>query len=213
MVRHRRNLLTVFTAIAIIAAGCIGIDSSAPEPLFAPGSAAADLSGLLNAGADTSVTVFVVDPTVTSAYPIGAVHRLWIQAGGICALGSAYGVDLWDTPCEIATSPIVITAKTWYDADRHPHIDFWPQLRFAPLDGKRAAAELYMKDKTASLDPKAVILYCHEGACIDESIHDSSLVTLRDRQQGFVYRRIKHFSGYEVVAGRGDSTADSSGVP
>jgi hypothetical protein len=162
-----------------------------------------------HAGSDTVVTVFVVYPSSTSAYPIASDHRLWIRAGGICVLSSTYGPGHWDDPCVVATDPIFITAKSWTDAKGHPHIDFLPRLRFVPLTGKRASAEVYLKDRSAASNPNSTILYCDNGSCVDESLNDPTLVTQRDKQQGFVFRRIKHFSGYEVVVGR-DETTDTT---
>ncbi len=40
--------------------------------------------------------------------------------------------------------------------------------------------------------------YCEGGACVDDAVLDGSVVTQRDGS-GFVYRVIKHFSGYNVV--------------
>jgi hypothetical protein len=36
---------------------------------------------------------------------------------------------------------------------------------------------------------------------VDEGVKDRLLETDRDKQGGYVFRQIKHFSGYEVMAG------------
>ena len=210
----RRGLVLWSGVLASVSIACFdGQRAIFEEPDLSRGS---NLSGVSSAIAksvgsisgtksDTTITVFLLDPNVTSAYPIATVHKLWVRAGGVCVLGSTYGIGHWDDPCTIATTAILITAKSWFDSENHPHIDFFPELRFAPLGGRRASAELYMKDKAASLDSTSVILWCEVIACIDEALTDPSLETFRDKQQGFVYRRIKHFSGYEVTSGR-DST-------
>jgi len=154
---------------------------------------------------DTTVTSILVDPTQTATYTIAGVHRLFVRGGGVCDLSSSYGVLTWDLPCLPATSPFLVTAKSWYDAAGHPHVDFSPQLRFVP-DDTAASAELYLGDWIGAFDHASVIDYCNDAGCVDESLTDSSLVTRHDTSTGYVYRRIKHFSGYEVAAGRTDST-------
>jgi hypothetical protein len=212
----RRALLCFGALIVGAGVACVGREPTGVdrEQLSAvPASfGKAQTTPTVNLGTDTVVTVFVVFPSYTSAYPIASDHRLWIRAGGVCALSSTYGPGHWDDPCSVATDPILITARSWSDPQGHPHIDFTPRLRFVPFDGKRASAELYLKDRSASTDPSANILYCDNGVCVDESLTDPTLTTQHDKQQGFVYRRIKHFSGYEVVVGR-DSTETSSDQP
>ena len=62
---------------------------------------------------------------------------------------------------------------------------------------------LYIADDKAVLDGTARIVYCPDaGSCIDEAKTDLSLFTLH--WSGGVYRRIKHFSGYNVAAGLDD---------
>ena len=62
-----------------------------------------------------------------------------------------------------------------------------------------------MRDKRASKDmlrDDIRILWFYKGEWIDESITDATLETRADGRNGRVYRRIKHFSGYLVTAGR-----------
>ncbi len=187
---------------ALTIAACASDDRSSAAPT---GPATDLLSSQLSiAPTDTVTTVFVIDPSATATYQIAGGHRLWVQQGGLCDLTSAYGPGLWDDACELAKEPVVVTARSWLDADAHPHVDFSPALRFAPLDDRRASAELYLKDKSTIDASTAVILYCNEKECVDEGLADSSMLTQRDKQQGFVYRRIKHFSGYQVSTGRDD---------
>ena len=71
--------------------------------------------------------------------------------------------------------------------------------------------QLYLADSRASMNNYSEILYCPDNkalACYDESVSDKSLKTVRDRR-GNIYRRIKHFSGYNVAAGL-DEVDDSA---
>ena len=206
--RRTASLLAATAAIAIVA--CTSSDARSPAD---PSRTTFGLiEGLIGLNADTTITVFAIDPQVTATYVIGNTHRLRVQHGGVCVLSSTYGIGTWDDPCIPATLPILVTARSWTDSLSHPHIEFSPDLRFAPLDGLQAA-ELYMSDGAASLDQHTVMLHCRAGQCVDESLADSTLVTGHDGQQGFVYRRIKHFSGYQVASGRdADSTETSARV-
>jgi hypothetical protein len=157
---------------------------------------------------DTLVGTIVIDPSVNTTYQVGQ-HRLWVKAGALCDLGSAYGPEYWNAPCVAATAPVSITAKAWTDASGRLRVDFSPDVRFYSADTKDAAV-LYFRDKAAAESPFANILYCNATGCVDESKSDPTLVTQRDKANGWVYRRILHFSGYLVAAGRSDSTSDST---
>ena len=193
---------TIAIALTAVTTACAA-DAVAPDaPSLARQQETVETSSLTYQ--DTTITVFFVDPTVSQSYSVGRIHKLWLRAGAICnPLTSSYGPSHWDDPCDPLTIPMLVTAKSWIDANGHPYIDFSPNLRFRPVGTKRASAELFMKDRNASIDPTTKILYCSSnGSCIDESIDDPSLATRFDLPNGFVYRKIKHFSGYNITAGR-----------
>jgi hypothetical protein len=125
-------------------------------------------------------------------------HSLQIPANAICDPAvSSYGTGEWDKPCVLLTTPIQITAKV-NEVNGFASVEFEPALRFSP----DVEVILTFSDKKASSDPLARILYCSGGktTCVDESKTDPSLVTHRDFR-GQIFRRIKHFSGYNVVLG------------
>ena len=149
---------------------------------------------------DTSLTTFTVRPGFGIVKTLNGGHQLVISPNAICDLSSSYGPTEWDQPCQPAKTPVTITARTWVEANGHPRVDFMPRLRFAPSD--RANAILYLMDKVAADDPAYRIFYCADNAsdCVDESLTDPTLATQRD-VRGFLYRRIKHFSGYNIASG------------
>lgn len=149
---------------------------------------------------DTSLTTFTVRPGFGIVKTLNGGHQLVLAPNAICDLSSSYGQTEWDQPCEPATTPVTITARTWVEANGHPRVDFMPRLRFVPSD--RANAILYLMDKVAADDPAYRIYYCADGAsdCVDESLTDPTVATQRD-VRGFLYRRIKHFSGYNIASG------------
>jgi hypothetical protein len=135
-------------------------------------------------------------------------HALYFPANTICDPAiSTYGPTEWDTPCTTITQAIQIHAELREDADRS-WIDFTPHLRFAPSEDDDRWVYLFMTTKAS--DAKQLtgknappILWSRELGVpgIDESLMDPTLKTKWDKKLGGVYRRIKHFSGYNVWSG------------
>jgi len=148
---------------------------------------------------DTTVTQFVVTPRSPFAiYDIGNQSKILFPLGAssVCdPATSGYGVGLWDTSCAPLTRSVTITAKSWVNpATGGVNTDFSPELRFVP--GGMIGVTLFLHDDTPKTYDR--IDYCSDGVCVDDSKVDGALVTNRDGS-GFVYRVIKHFSGYNVV--------------
>jgi len=205
--------ITMATALSVVAA-CNGDRAIAPSsaPVGVRASMGSGDSGgsfvSSNSGSnDTTFTTFTVRPDRGIVKTLNGGHQLAIAAHAICDLSSSYGPDEWDQPCAPATTPVTISARSWIDANGHPRVDFRPRLRFVPSD--QANAILWLMDKTAAYDPSYKIFYCADGAsvCIDESITDPTVATQRD-VRGFLYRRIKHFSGYNIASGYAAESAE-----
>ena len=156
-----------------------------------------------SASSDTTIAGnTVVTFTVTSRggmYNIGD-HKIVFPTNVVCdPLTSGYGPSYWNQPCNIASYGITITAIVGTDRG-HPKIDFSPALRFV-TNGRGQSVILYMKDAAAQGSATATIMYCNPLAgCVDESLTDPTLVTKKDARGGFLYRILKHFSGYNVWA-------------
>jgi hypothetical protein len=171
---------------------------SAPERGYGP---SALLGGLLGGGSDTAVTVLTVSPGTSGSYAIAGGHSVYFPAYSICdPKRSSYGTTEWDKPCAAATQAVTITARSYTQSNGRPRVDFSPRLRFAPTK----AVTLSMLDLKAALDLSSAILWCPDGAtsCVDEAEDDPLLETLVNSLTGVLSRRIKHFSGYNVAAGR-----------
>lgn len=148
---------------------------------------------------DTTVTQFALAPMTSWAlYDIGNQSKILFPLGAssVCdPATSGYGPGLWDTPCTPLAKSIVITAKSWINPTTgHVNTDFSPELRFVPQ--QTIGVTVFLHDSSPSLSDR--IDYCSDGVCVDDSLVDGVLVTSRDGS-GFVYRVIKHFSGYNVV--------------
>ena len=211
MIRTQVLWRTVTMAMALSAvAACNGDRAIAPTSVpvgVRASTGSSDGGSLISSSSgtnDTSFTTFTVRPERGIVKTLNGGHQLAIAAHAICDLSSSYGPTEWDQPCSPATTPVTISARSWVDANGHPRVDFRPRLRFVPSE--QANAILWLMDKSAANDPSYRILYCAdtETTCIDESLADPTLATQRD-VRGFLYRRIKHFSGYNIASGYADS--------
>ena len=186
----------------IIATGIFLLGACSDGPM-APARPATQRAGALvsqvTAG-DTTVTVLSINTWAkqTSNFDF-ATHKLVFPANSICSLGtSSYGPAEWDQSCTPEIGTVNLTVRAWNDAEGHPRIDVQPHMRFNPAAG---AVMLTLRDRAGTASDKT-IGYCPDvGACYDESLADPSLVTYRD-SNGNYKRRVKHFSGYNIVSGR-----------
>lgn len=135
-------------------------------------------------------------------------HALSFPANTICDPAiSTYGPTEWDKPCTTITQSIQIHAEL-REANGRSWIDFSPHLRFAPSRDEDRWVYLFMttkasKRKHVSGNNTPPILWSPAIGVpgIDESLLDPTLKTKADKKHGGVYRRIKHFSGYNVWSG------------
>ena len=147
---------------------------------------------------DESVTEFIIRPRRTDSFTIGS-HVLIVPADAVCDPElSTYGPGTWNDDCTAIRKPIKVTAYTWREKNGLPRVQFSPELRFHPSK----TVQLWMKDRAVKEGGWYSILYCVDelSPCVDESISDPTLHSFVLQKQGVVYRRIKHFSVYNLVA-------------
>lgn len=172
--------------------------------------------------AEESDAPMPVDPrhaTLASAYPAGAVtyqvtfntttsvsvkfgsHMVNFPAYTICNPAvSSYGPGTWQSSCTKLQANITITATTWRDSQGRPQIDFANAIRFYPNWNGQLPA-IYLMDASASLNSWSRVDYCvSTSSCVNEAATDPVLATQRDASNGWLYRIIRHFSGYNVWA-------------
>jgi hypothetical protein len=149
---------------------------------------------------DTVVTLLQVgsDPKMDADFEIGLTNIIEFP-NQVASIGdphtSSYGPGTWDSPCAAATQPVRIAAKSWVNAAGKIATDFQPALRFVP--GRTERVLLTLKDAARA---GTRIDFCSAAGCVDEAAADPSLAAVLDASNGKVYRTIKHFSGYTVVA-------------
>ena len=137
-----------------------------------------------------------------ATYPVLAMLSQMIT-GWSAKQAQLFGYTIGTAPtdidnCGFLHDPLTVAASFGAvdPTTSEPFVQFQPPLRFVP--GR--VSTLYLTDKKASLDLLSKIVYCPDsGACVDEALSDPSLLTFRNTQ-GYLYRRIKHFSGYNVAA-------------
>lgn len=196
------------TALVTLAAGLAACSDGLVAPQSeAPAAEAVSGGGSLQAltGSDTVKFSITIDPSRTTYYYLGAGNSLTFPAHSLCDPNrSSYGVGEWDKPCIQATSPVTVGVKAWLDSQGHTRVDFSMHLRFVPSSNPAQWVNLTFADLQASLDPMFNIYYCQSinGSCVDETKTDPTLATIHNPITGKLTRRIKHFSGYNIAAGR-----------
>ncbi|MBK6489938.1 MAG: hypothetical protein IPF98_24465 [Gemmatimonadetes bacterium] len=170
-----------------------------------PSSAPAATSGkhwsfLSTAPSNAQSYSFTVNPTQTQSFIVGT-HLVSFPANTICnPANSSYGVGTWLNTCSKLTTNITITATTWTDANGRAQIDFTNAIRFYPNSSGQLPA-VYLRDPSAALANYSRIDYCSAaGSCVDEANADATLKTQRDPVTGYLFRLVRHFSGYNVWA-------------
>lgn len=158
---------------------------------------------------DTTYASFTLNGNGGTWVLVAGEHKLVFGNGlaSVCdPATSSYGPGTWDAPCAPATQPITVTAKIWTNALGRSQIDFSPALRFVPTDDPKAQVTLQMYDKNAAASALDVhVNYCALSplSCADEALADPSLAATRGTN-GFINRRLKHFSGYVIALGFSD---------
>ena len=179
---------------AVDRSGQIRLPSLDIFPTYAPDSMSADI---------------IVTPT-GGTFVLG-VHSIVFPANSICDPSSSYGESEWDAPCVAADTNLNFHVELRRDSTGRSWMDFSPSVRFVPSDDAAQWVVIFMNTRANSeavAEEMPTILWSSaigvEG--IDESDSDATLLTHQIPETGIVYRRIKHFSGYQVGLGRGDES-------
>ena len=200
-----RHFGRFFAAVLVLGtAACIDLPS-APGSVHVPEGAPNAMVVINQMAPDSTSATFTVTPT-GGVFSMGP-HHVYFPARAICdPAKSTYGTTEWDKPCEPLSGSITIKAEVRV-SDGVPWVFFTPNLRFVPSSYSSRGVWLYLETRqpitTADLDRFTILWFSESGAApIDESLTDPTLVTHIWPETGLVYRRIKHFSGYQVHDGR-----------
>jgi len=170
-------------------------------------------------GTTTTEDSIIVNLRVTPTggwYAIGK-SGVYFPPNSICdPATTSYGPAEWDKPCKPATKDVYITARTSNTGTRN-WVNFSPDLRFVPNSDPEKWVYLYMysadvkrapKEDRPMLQERYRIFWVPTGETvgIDESLTDPTVATQFQWKAGWIYRRVKHFSGYQVGVGFVDQT-------
>lgn len=140
-------------------------------------------------------------------------HAVYFPPNSICAPESSYGPEEWDAPCEPAREALTFDVEI-VRRDGRSWLDFTPHARFVPSSSKRGWVLLFMSTspQLASVAAREPILWSPAIGVpgVDESIEDRSVRTRHLPGTSIAWRRIKHFSGYNVGVGA-DEGGDGEG--
>jgi len=154
------------------------------------------------------------DPKQDQVLSLGPNH-LDIPAFAVCKLGlSSYGPAFWNAPCTPETGPVNLTVTVKNAASDNPSVDFQPAMRFNP--SKVVQLFFYVPNVSQTDAKNWVITYCpnagsgsistsssgsgssSSGGCVNEALTDTDLQTFVDYNASVLFRRLKHFSRYQV---------------
>jgi hypothetical protein len=202
MLARRIRWITVLASVPVI--GACADSSVAPtvQPSLPGGAPRASIVGVSMA-ANASSADFIV--TTSGGYFQMGKHAIYFPPRVICdPATSGYGREFWDKPCEVLRGQVAIHAEL-RQQDGREWVDFSPELRFRPSLLPYEWVWIYMRTDAAVSNPLLSILWSPAIGVpgIDESLEDPTLRTFVN-PSGYAYRRIKHFSGYNVTAGRAE---------
>ena len=152
---------------------------------------------------------------------IGGLFTLRVPANAVCSLNSPYGPGYWDSPCQTLGGRTSVTVTAKYGiSSTGPEVNFSPELRFSPYIKVTLSTPYYSRTLTSNRSyyeshPSAlafVNMYFEAGLpapLVADVTSDNSLATHVNLWSGNVWRRIKHFSGYNVATGDGCTGCDT----
>ena len=205
--------------LALALAGCGGDQLSGPGPEATPwggitvgrapvGAPRADV--IVDYMAEDSASAdFTVTPS-GGVFNLGP-HAIYFPANSICdPMTSSYGPTEWDAPCDVLTRPIQFHAEI-REVDGRSYVDFTPAVRFVPTSDPASSVWLYMKTSALSSNPDSALAALRRMSVmyspaigqvgVNEALADASLRTYVWMDGGIAFRKIKHFSGYNIFDG------------
>jgi hypothetical protein len=201
----RQTRWSILVALVAVTAACAdnSVAPMADQAEVLPGGAPLPRIIVDEMAHDASFASFTVTPS--GGYFRMGKHGIVFPRNVICnPATSSYGREFWDAKCDVLRTPIRIRAELRVQ-DGREWIDFSPELRFKPSRNPFEWVWIYMRTPAARRGDNSLNILWSPAIGIpgiDESLEDPSLRTYVSPRTGYAYRRIKHFSGYNVTSGR-----------
>jgi hypothetical protein len=192
-------------SVMALVAACSDAPTAAPAAVAADGEMAFAKGG--NGKSTVDSKVFTVIPGQGSQVSFGN-FTLYLPANALCAQNQGYGREYWNQPCDLEKSPVNFTA-TWTVKDGEANLSFNRDVRFNP------AVKVYLSVKAVGNWKNTDAILWQEGTgskaqWVDEGTYDRDMRTYSANGGTLLWRRMKHFSGYNVGHGECDSLLDPS---
>lgn len=220
-----------FRIVALVLCGGVVVASSAcsvDSKTIAPSSASTGTTAVRSSpfvptaaqkaliGVTDGTYQFTFDPKQDQVFTLGP-NRLEIPAWSVCKLGTtSYGPAFWNASCTPETRLVKLSVNVKNAASDNPSMDFQPAMRFSP--NKVVQLFFYVPNVNQQDAKNWVITYCPNagsgsatlnsdstgstsGQCVNEALTDPDLQTFVDYNANMLFRRLKHFSRYQVDAG------------
>jgi hypothetical protein len=205
-------------AALLVVASCVNDTAVAPSLSAPPIIGSPALAAL----AIPTSTDFVIPVAGGQVAVLGGTYNLDVPANAVCDPNAqdsqaGYAAGDWDAPCTPASADIAVHATLKWSHNRL-WVDFSPALRFVPTQivtistdvmsagvryyaGQDAAGNVF--DNSNGRSRKWGIMYAGEidGNPVDDSRLDPSSQTRVDFATGKISRRVRHFSGYNILTG------------
>lgn len=196
---------TALASVFALASACSDAPTAVPTAVTAPGELALAKGG--NGKNTVDSKVFAIVPGQPLTVALGN-YTLYMSANALCSANSGYGREYWNQPCTLEKAPVNITA-TWSVRDGEGNISFNRDVRFSP--SSRVYLVLRATGKFRNTD--AILWLEGEGskaAWVDEGSYDRDMRTFTANGGTLLWRRLKHFSGYNIGHGECDPLLDPS---
>jgi len=205
-----RNLAATAAILAAAACGDSTVAPSSASSTLLPTDRAPsfDLSLAGNFGSDFTLT------SRGGTFSVAGVYTVNFPANSVCDPATAnYSAGQWDAPCAtLAAGQSVKVHATLGLSWSGVSVDFQPELRFSPNATVTIATDIYAPIIVANRNyyaahPQALgplaMAYSSTlgGARVADYVTDPTAITHISLMTGRVWRRIKHFSGYNIFTG------------
>lgn len=207
-------------AALVVAAACsdTGTAPEASSSLARSASASSPVAPILNPSSAGHFGSQTADFTLTAqggTFDVNGLFTVVFPANSVCDPSqSTYGDGQWDAPCVTlaAGQSIQLHAKTLVTPNG-AKVDFTPHLRFAPdanvtISTSVFAPAILLNSAYYAHNPNALgsLVLNYSPSLNSDPVQDyrgdPSLITHVDLGSGRIWRRIKHFSGYNIVSGQ-----------